>query len=330
MIAVLVNSRSRAIRKNPGLRDRLARAIAGSGQVIAPPTLEALDDEARSLARTPPDVLAVHGGDGTLHRTLTALVRAFGDRPLPPIALLGGGTMNVVPTSLGLRARAFPILAHLRALAQRGSAPTVVRRRCVRVGDQYGFIFGNGLLANFLVEYYAGQRYGPGRAIWLIGRVFLSALVRGPFVKRVFKRFRGRVVVDGNTLQFPDLMAIGAGTVREVGLGFKLLQGADDDPERFAVIAIHAGAMALAPDMFAVRFGRGISPTRAYSSVASHVEISPAEPNSPYTIDGDLYRTDGPLRISVGPEVTIVDPRPPPSQPADQGQDHSRPIATPP
>jgi len=33
---------------------------------------------------------AVHGGDGTLHWTVTALLRAYGERPLPPLALLPG------------------------------------------------------------------------------------------------------------------------------------------------------------------------------------------------------------------------------------------------
>jgi hypothetical protein len=29
----------------------------------------------------------------------------------------------------------------------------------------------------------------------------------------------------------------------------------------------------------------------------------------PYTIDGDIYRTEETLRITVGPNVAIVDPR---------------------
>ncbi len=308
MIATFVNPRSRANRRNPRLAARLARALGDAGRVIAPSSLSVLDEEARGLAAHPPTIIAVHGGDGTLHKTLSALLRAFGDQPLPPIAILGGGTMNVVASSLGIRARALPFLARLAALDRAGQAPAVIYRRCMRVGEQVGFVFGNGLLANFLVEYYAGRQYGPARAVWLLVRLLFSALVGGPFVRRVFKRFWGMVVVDGETLKFPNLMAVGAGTVREVGMGFKLLHKADDDLDRFAVLAIHAGARALVSDLLAVQRGRGIAPDHAYSTVASDVQIRPLEPDMPYTIDGDIYRAGSSLHIELGPRLAIVDP----------------------
>jgi diacylglycerol kinase (ATP) len=309
VIAAFVNPHSRANRKNPRFRLRLAQVLGDAGRVIAAPSLEMLGEEARALAKAPPTIIAVHGGDGTLHKTLTALLQSFGEQPLPPIAILGGGTMNVVAKSLGIRTRAAPFLARLAALTREGKTPTVLHRRCMRVGDHYGFVFGNGLLANFLEEYYAGRRYGPARALWLLGRLFLSALVGGPFVARVFRRFRGRVVVDGTALDLPDLMAVGAATVKEVGLGFKLFHRADDDLERFTVLAIHVGARALVRDLPAIHAGRGIPPGRAFSSLASQLEIDPLESGTCYTIDGDLYRAHGPIRITVGPQVAIVDPR---------------------
>lgn len=310
MIAVFVNPRSRSNRRDPTLAARLGDSVRGSGSLIATHTLEELDEAAKRLATSPPWVIAVHGGDGTLHRVLTALLLAFGDRPLPPLAILGGGTMNVVTSSLRIRFPAIPYLRDLGALARTGRAPITLPRRCLKVGEQFGFVFGNGVLANFLEEYYAGEHgYGPGRALYLLGRLFCSSIIRGPFMRRVFRRFRGRVVVDGQALEFPELMAVGAGTVREVGLGFKLYHRADDDLDRFGVLAIHSGALALVPDLWAVRLGRGIAPSRAFSAVASRLDIVPEERGSPYTIDGDLYRATGPLSISPGPRLAIVDPR---------------------
>jgi diacylglycerol kinase (ATP) len=310
VIAVFVNPRSRSNRRDPGLAARLGRAVDGTGRIIATRTLEELDQAARLLAEVPPQVIAVHGGDGTLHLALTALLRAFGDRPLPPLALLGGGTMNVVASSLQIRAPAIPFLQRLSATLRAGRAPVTIPRRCLQVGDRFGFVFGNGVLANFLVEYYGGEHgYGPARALYLMFRLFCSAIIRGPFMRRVFRRFRGRVVVDGQALEFPDLAAVGVGTVREVGLGFKLYHRADDDPDRFGVLAIHSGALALVSDLWAVRAGRGIAPVRAFSAVATRVEIDAEENGSPYTIDGDLYRTSGPLHIGLGPQLAIVDPR---------------------
>ena len=310
MIAVFVNPRSRSNRRDPTLASRLGEAVGAAGVIIACHTLDELDQAARRLSREPPWVIAVHGGDGTLHRTLTALLRAFGERPLPPLAILGGGTMNVVTSSLQIRTPALVFLRQLKALAGTGQAPATLARRCLRVGEQFGFVFGNGVLANFLVEYYGGEHgYGPGRALYLMARLFCSAIIRGPFMRRVFRRFRGRVLVDGQALEFPELMAVGAGTVREVGLGFKLYHRADDDPDRFGVLAIHSGALALVTDLWAVRTGRGVAPSRAFSAVASRLEITSDESDAPYTIDGDLYRATGALEIGVGPKLAIVDPR---------------------
>ncbi|HEX2657053.1 MAG TPA: diacylglycerol kinase family protein [Polyangia bacterium] len=310
MIAIFVNPRSRSNRRDPGLAARLAAAVGDVGRLLAPRTLEELDAAARELAASPPSVIAIHGGDGTLHKALTALLSAFGERPLPPLAILGGGTMNVVTSSLHIREDAITFLTGLAEAARAGRPVATLTRRCMRVGDRYGFVFGNGVLANFLVEYYGGPNgYGTMRALYLLARLFLSALIVGPFMRRVFRRFRGRVSVDGQTLEFPELMAVGVGTVREVGLGFKLYHRADDDPDRFGVVAIHSGALALVADLAAVRTGRGISPRRAFSAVASAVDIQSLDPDMPYTIDGDLYRTSEVLPLRIGPALAIVDPR---------------------
>jgi hypothetical protein len=61
------------------------------------------------------------------------------------------------------------------------------------VGGSYGFVFGNGLMANFLEEYYAKGGYGAGRAVWILTRTLLSALVWGGYARRIFRRYRGRV-----------------------------------------------------------------------------------------------------------------------------------------
>lgn len=309
MIAVFVNPRSRANRKNPRLVVRLERALGDAGRLIAPESLEALQTEARTLAAAAPRVIAVHGGDGTLHRTLSALTTVWGDRPLPPIAVLGGGTMNVVSSSLHIRAPALWFLTRLAEMARAGAEPAVILRRCLRVGDRVGFVFGNGVLASFLVEYYARGGYGPARAVWLLARLVMSGTVGGPFAARVARRFKGRVTIDGEPMKAQDFTALAAGTVREIGFGFKLIDRADDDPDRFGVVAIHSGVLALVADLWAVRAGRGINPRRATSTLASRLAIEPDGPGSPYTIDGDYYRSEGSLVVEVGPRIAIVDPR---------------------
>jgi diacylglycerol kinase (ATP) len=306
---VFVNPRSRANRRDPRLADRFARTLGDSGRVIAPGSLEDLMVRAKELAQHPPDVIGIHGGDGTLHRTVAALIQAFGsagDRPLPPIAILAGGTMNVVARSLGIRAKPERLLAGLVKGKAAGQAPELIVRRCLKVGGTFGFVFGNGLMANFLEEYYAKGGYGASRAVWILTRTLLSALVWGGYARRIFRRFRGRVTVEGQALPWKALTGVCAATVREVGLGFKLNHRADEDPDRFSVLAIHAGPVTLAQDLVPVHRGLGVNPRRAWSAVASTLVIEPEEAEISYTIDGDLYRANAPIEVALGPALRFV------------------------
>jgi diacylglycerol kinase family enzyme len=316
MVVAFVNPRSRANRRNPRLAGEFAAVLADQGRVLAPSSLEDLGATAAKLRDDPPSVIAIHGGDGTVHKVVSALGAAFGDQPLPPIAVLTGGTMNVVAASLGLREDPKVFLRTLADDQRAGRPPEVVARRCMRIGDQLGFVFGNGLASNFLGEYYGGGAYGPAKATWLLLGTFFSGLVNGPLIRRIFRRFEGEVRVDGVALPLTRFIGVNAATVREVGLGFKLNHRADDDPERFGVLAIHSRPLALVADVRAVHTGRGISPKRAYSAVASTLEITPLTSAHPsgemsYTIDGDLYRVPATttLRISVGPRILFVRPR---------------------
>ncbi len=307
-VVVFVNPGSRANRRDPGCAERFAKILGDQGAVVAPSGLDKLADEAHRIARESPNVIGIHGGDGTLHRTLSALMAAYLPRPLPPIAILPGGTMNVVASSLSIRTKPEALLGELAENERLGRAPTTVRRRCLRVGNDYGFICGNGLLANFLEEYYARGRYGASRALWIIFRIVLSLLTTGHYARRVFRRFRGRVAIDDVALPRTHLTGIGAATVTEVGFRFKLHHRADDDPERMAALTIHGGPLSLLLDVLDVRLGRGLSPKRADSFIATRLVVEPQEDETTYTLDGDLYVAKGPFAVEVGPPLDIVKP----------------------
>ncbi len=308
-VLVFVNPGSRANRKDPGCADRFARILGESGRVAAPASLELLAAEARRAAAELPSVIGIHGGDGTLQRTLSALVAAYETRPLPPVAILPGGTMNVVASSLGIRVRPENLLAELAASHRAGAIPTTLRRHCLRIGSDYGFIFGNGLLTNFLEEYYARGSYGVWRAAWIVFRTLLSLLTARRYARRIFRRFRGRVHIDGTSLKRTDWTGIGVGTVSEIGFRFKLNHRADDDPERMGGVAIHGGPLSLLLDVVDVLLGRGLSPKRATGFVADRLVIEPEAPETLYTLDGDLYSAQGTVTVEVGPALEIVRPK---------------------
>ncbi len=281
----------------------MTAVVGSSGRVLAVGDLPELDQMTRGLAAAPPRAIAVHGGDGTLHKTLSSLIKAFAGAPLPPIAILPGGTMNVVSRSLNLDGKPDQILASLVAALRGGKPLRTVARHCLKVENEYGFVFGNGLIANFLEEYYSKKEYGADRALWILARTFFSGLVNGDYAGRIVRKFEGRVLVDGEALPWDSLTGVGAATVREVGMGFKLNHRADEDPEKFGFLAIHAGPVALGLDLYAVHRGKGLAPSRAFSGLGRKLRIEPAEGNLLYTIDGDLYKSRGPLDVDLGPTI---------------------------
>ena len=74
------------------------------------------------------------------------------------------------------------------------------------------------------------------------------------------------------------------------------------------MLAMHSAVLSLAFDVRAVQTGRGIAPRRAFSAVASQMDIQPKNGGMAYTIDGDLYRTHEPVAISLGPHIDFLKP----------------------
>ena len=61
-------------------------------------------------------------------------------------------------------------------------------------------------------------------------------------------------------------------------------------------------------DLWAVQRGRGVAASRAFSAVASQMDVKSRNGAMAYTIDGDLYRTHEPIAISLGPPIVFLKP----------------------
>ena len=167
--------------------------------------------------------------------------------------------MNVVAASLRIRERAIPFVRQLVETARTGATFQTVRRRCLRVGEHLGFIFGNGLMANFLGEYYGTGKYGPARAAWLLlRRLRLGGgrrTVRQEALQAVRRDTGARRRAAGRT----SFVGVGAATVREVGLGFKLNHRADDDRNASDFWPSTPAPSPIIPDFVAVHRGKGVA-----------------------------------------------------------------------
>lgn len=309
-IGIISNANSRGNRLRPDDCRRFAALLGERGGVTSTASLSELD---RAVARYRDDgveYLGIHGGDGTIHHTLTAAIRAYGDRPLPRVVILRGGTMNTAASGLGIRGprgAAQPLLAQLAAWLDAGAAPRITRRRTVKVGERYGLIFGNGVMYQFAKAYYdQGNPHGWSGAK-LLSRAVASALVNGPLAQVLLLPFTAEVTADGATWPQHRFVCIAAASVPEAGYRFTPLPQAVDGLDGFAVTGFHTSARGLVAELPRMYFRTGLSPERCTVTTARHLTIASERPLG-YTLDGELY-VDGPrVDVSAGPEIELVLP----------------------
>lgn len=312
MIRLVVNVRSRRNVRRPREVERLRSAMGAQGTLYTTSSLDDLERVAAELAQSADpqhDVVAIYGGDGTLHHTLGALIRHRGVRALPRVAILPGGNLNTVARGLGMprdrdaAARALRWLGGNQPLA----ALPVTRRPLVRVGDRYGFIFGNNIFYNFLEAYYRARNPQKWTAARLIAQLSASSLVGGPMSKRMLSPFAGQVTCDGERYTYPRYLTVAVSSVPEAGNGFKLFPHAVDGAVKLATLAIHTTALGLTLELPRIYVGKPQSAERTVSTMASDIRIESESPIG-YTIDGDLYIEGRVVSVSAGPQLAIMCP----------------------
>ena len=306
-IGVITNPRSKANVRDPSQMRQLGYLLGSRGSAEATRSIDDLYRAAEEFKAADIDVLGINGGDGTIHVTLTAFLQVYGDAPFPKVALLRGGTLNTVARGLGIVGDSQRLLYEVIDRYHQGEELVVRDQAVLQIGERYGFIFGNGIIANFLEAYYGTGHPSPATGAWLLVRAIGSALVRGRLIKRLFRRFVGQVTVDGEPWSRKDFATVTASSVPEAGLGFQLFHRCYEKPGHFALVGLHAGPLGTVLSLPRIHRGEGFRRDRAISAVAREVRLESDEPWH-YTIDGDLYRDTRDLTLRTGRTLQMILP----------------------
>jgi diacylglycerol kinase family enzyme len=314
-IGVVLNPKSRRNLRDPRAASRLARTLGDHGVVRQARSIDELYRIAEDFRRDDIDVLAISGGDGTNHVTLTGFLDVYGGSTMPQVALLRGGTMNTVANSVGVRrGRPEGLLGRLiRDYAQRASAPLEnVERHVMRVTPNgakahYGFLFGTGVVAGFLAEYYRHGDPTPLVAAETLARAAGSALVGGGAIRRMAQPFRGSVVLgDGTRWEERDYLTVTAGTIAHIGLNFKPFCRFDEEPCKFHMLGVYASPASVVLDLPRLHRGQPLRPGKAYDALSDRAVVRGSGGPVQYMIDGDLHESAGDLEVVIGPRVKLV------------------------
>ncbi len=304
-VGIITNMRSRKNRRNPWRVMRLKHKVAKRGVFAVTNTIDQLYKVVNSFKEQGIDLICINGGDGTCHLTLTAIVHVYGKENMPYIGILKGGTMNTTAVSLGIKGNTFSILERILSAESFDDLDFASVLLLEVEEKRYGFIFGNGLVANFVKEYFSVDDPTPARAAGLLLKGIGSAMVGGEFVKRILKRLEVDISVDGRRWPFREYTAILAATIEQVGLGFKPFVRVREKRDHFEIMGLITGAMGIITELPNIWVGKEMSNLKAMINVAKEVIIESKE-EVPYILDGDFYYGSKRLVIRSGPEIKVV------------------------
>lgn len=304
-IGIINNPHSRKNRRFPERMATLGFIAGTRGQSVATQEIKDIHEIARVFKEQEIDILAINGGDGSNHVTLTAFIEEYGDQPLPKITFLRGGTMNTISNACGIKGTQAGLLMNLTEKYREGIPFETIHRDTIKVDGRYGFIFGNGLIHNFLDVYYGTGKPSPWVAFKLVMRSIGSALVNGPMASNIFRRFQARVTVDGKTWEQGSFAAMVGATIHQIGLGFTPFYRCEERPHTFHFLGILTSPWGFVKATPKIWFGKKVSPKKIREQVAEHVVFESEEPMK-YTLDGDTHQTGKRMELSVGPRLEIV------------------------
>ena len=235
-IGIIINPRAKSVKKSGvDMADLFEREGGGLVDVRKTGTLDELEQACMDFKRNRYSYIGISGGDGTIHQVITRLINVYLPGSVPPVVLLGGGTMNNIARDLNLRGAPRAVLSKLVSALKKGSTVSMSTRDTIKIGDRYGFIFGNGLVTNILNAAYDCEDPGPLRNLVVIA----TALRDGMFNRadsKIFTQLHARVYVDNYEIPFTDLLGVIVGTVEHKGMGFHLLPRANEKRGTFQVL----------------------------------------------------------------------------------------------
>jgi diacylglycerol kinase family enzyme len=316
-IAVISNPRSGRNRRNPQLVRKLAYVLGEQGELAQPPSLDELEETVRDLRARGIDTICVNGGDGTLHKVFSALLRVYGEGVapeelpalrLPRVAILKSGTVNTLARNVGLRLGAQKMLGAVVESVHGGGAMRTVERNLVCVNGRHaGFLFGTGVLYRFMRAYAESPRQGPVAGATLLIKASASALVGGKFAEYLFEKDDAVVTVDGQPWPATHFASVAIGGTDDIGLGFRVFHAASAHPDHVHALGFTGGPVPIVKNLGRIYRGKPIRNAGVLDQVARTVRIEGTAAQG-FMMDGDFVEGGQVLEVVAGPRVRFLVP----------------------
>jgi diacylglycerol kinase (ATP) len=307
-IGVVYNPHAKANRAHAADRvQRMADALGSAGAVRVTDSLAHIHEVAREFRQNGVEILAICGGDGSYHCTLTAFHAVYGDAALPLLLPLRAGTINYITDAIGSRhSRPEQVLARVVRDYRHGHTYETTERDVLRVnGVELGFLLGFGTTVNFLRAYYSLDKQGPGPASRLLGRLIMSAIFDTHISRAVFQTVEADIECDGEPVPFRQFPFFFAATVDRMALGFRPTYLGTRKRGYFHVLGGPIPARRLIRRIVRVYRGFPTGEPTLYDNLGRNLTIRFFRP-SHWMLDGDILEPCERLEVDVARRVTLI------------------------
>lgn len=302
--ALLVNPRAGGNRRAER-RAALRAAFGSAGPVAESGGPEELGPILEQWRTDGVDVIAVSGGDGTMHATIRALAAVWGADALPRLLLLQAGTLGLVARSTGTTAPEVALrrlVAHLDA----GTALPEGSLGTLSLSGRLAFNAGLGLVHTLAQWFLEAQSSGVSAAYETTLRAAASALTGGRVLEECFRPWPGEAYLDGARVDPSRLYGIYASVVPDMWI-FRSFAAIPVTDAQFRLARLQLGPLALLSRIPLVVAGvpDPIGPGNAVGAqelVLTHPE------GVAFMADGEFYREPERLEIRAGPVLRVVQP----------------------
>jgi len=307
-IGIITNPHSKLNKRNPQRTALLGYILGEKGRLEVTNNLDDLGRVAREFKSKNIGILAINGGDGTICRTLTAFIQVYGDSPLPKVALLRGGTINVIANNLSITGTPEQVLYRLVEIyshEEKDFATQVLTT--IETEGSYGFLFGNGAAASFLKEYYK-RKSGPiGAFFWTIA-VWFSGLWNGTLYRSVISDQMQELWPLGSPSITHSSLAVFVSTLKKMPLGYPMFRSVQLGTDEFQCVSFTLTAKDAVwklPWTMVKLHQQNNENKMSFSTSAMKIETE--DQSFEYTLDGELYTsTSKALEIRTGPKIEFI------------------------
>lgn len=316
-LTLILNPNARGPRVHPSCLEKVRSKLGQGVEVHLTRSLADLDLLMQELSFSGRTV-CFFGGDGSIARGLTALIRRGGygsnDAPLPPVLAVPAGTINMLCSEIGLRGSVSAIFDqwHEGGLDVVREVPLLR----IEVGPQgqsevfYGFAMAWGIGYRVLTRYYGRANQAPSVLDGLAAftEAFWAAVHPNADDHPLFRAFDLSLQLNSTPVDVSELRSLTIGTIQRLSLGMRPFVREPLKNKQFYATAHGLRLRQIVRHLPTLLFGQGQLRSLNYPGklvVGTETQSLECILSEGFTLDGEMFELREPTRVhvSTGPNV---------------------------